>query len=67
MIRQHSRSCWFCDQRCYEFVSICSDCKQTKKRKHNILTEKQLLDNNNNEIICHNISDNIKKNKAMLK
>ena len=29
--------CWFCEKKCYKFVSICSEC-EIKKRKKGITT-----------------------------
>ena len=30
--------CWFCEQKCYSFVSICSDCLENKTKNKKIPT-----------------------------
>lgn len=27
--------CWFCEKKCYSFVSICPDCVKEKQKKSN--------------------------------
>jgi hypothetical protein len=29
-----SRKCWYCDNKCYTFVSICELCKKYKNKKN---------------------------------
>ena len=33
--------CWFCDKKCYSFVSICSDCLENKINKINKIKNKK--------------------------
>ena len=35
--------CWFCEKKCYKFVSICSEC-EIKKRKKDITTKTTIND-----------------------
>jgi hypothetical protein len=44
--------CWFCDKKCYSFVSICSDCleKKIKKNQTNTFLYKSNIENKKNRI-----------------
>ena len=32
IIKQKSKKCWFCDRECFSFVSICSYCKDERRK-----------------------------------
>ena len=31
-MKQNSKLCWFCEKKCYSFVSICPDCVKEKQK-----------------------------------
>lgn len=33
-IKEKTRKCWYCDNKCYTFVSICELCKKYKNKKN---------------------------------
>jgi hypothetical protein len=34
-MKQTSKLCWFCEKKCYSFVSICPDCVKEKQKNTN--------------------------------
>ena len=38
--------CWFCEKKCYHFVSICPECDIVKRKK---IKPNQSCNNNNND------------------
>ena len=38
-MKQPLKICWFCQEKCFEFVSICDYCKQSRKKKLSISTK----------------------------
>lgn len=35
-MKKSSKLCWFCEKKCYSFVSICSDCVKQKQKNTQI-------------------------------
>ena len=31
-MKQSFKLCWFCEKKCYSFVSICTDCAKEKRK-----------------------------------
>jgi len=39
-MKKSSKLCWFCEKKCYSFVSICSDCVKEKQKNTQIFVPK---------------------------
>jgi hypothetical protein len=42
-MKKSSKLCWFCEKKCYSFVSICSDCVKEKQKNTQIFAHKTTL------------------------
>ena len=47
MKEEYYKLCWFCDKKCFSFVSICEECLKEKQKKIHLIDKK-----NKKRIFC---------------
>ena len=42
-MKQTFKLCWFCEKKCYSFVSICTDCFKEKRKSQHIFFKTNII------------------------
>ena len=48
MKEEYYKLCWFCDKKCFSFVSICEECLKEKQKKIHLIDKK-----NKKRLFCY--------------